>query len=134
MHVLEDLDVSLDDGPLKVTPPPQGAYPTELSQQPLAEATASIGGAVQKRSNRHTPPVNPQVPPQTLKTPPASAQAQAPKILPSRTRDLRQGLPDMPPPAAEQESRDGYHHARRCLRQRGLGEGRQDRRWEFRQC
>jgi phosphatidylserine decarboxylase len=31
MHLLEDLDVSPDDGALKVAPPPQSAYPTELS-------------------------------------------------------------------------------------------------------
>ena len=33
MHLLEDPD----DGALKVAPPPQNAYLTELSQRPLAE-------------------------------------------------------------------------------------------------
>jgi hypothetical protein len=47
MHLLEDLDVSPDDVALNVTPPPQNAYPTELSQQPLAEVAASVGGAMQ---------------------------------------------------------------------------------------
>jgi hypothetical protein len=38
MHLLQDLEVSLDDGALKVPSPAQSAYPTEFSQQPLAEA------------------------------------------------------------------------------------------------
>ena len=79
MHLLEGLDVSPDDGALKVTPPPQSAYPMELSHQPLAEAAASVGGAVQKHAHRPTPPANPQVPPLTLKSPSAQTQAQAPK-------------------------------------------------------
>ena len=47
-HLLENLDVSPDDGALEVPPPPQSAYPTEFSQQPLAEAAAGVGGCVQK--------------------------------------------------------------------------------------
>jgi hypothetical protein len=79
MHLLEDLDVSPDDGALKVAPTPQSVYPTELSQQPLAEAAATVGGAVQKHTHHPTPPANPQVPPVTLKSPPAQPRAQAPK-------------------------------------------------------
>ena len=48
MHLLHDLEVSLDDGTLKIPPPPQSAYPTEFSQQPLAEAAAGVSGGVQK--------------------------------------------------------------------------------------
>jgi phosphatidylserine decarboxylase len=48
MHLLQDPDVSPDDGALKVPPPAQSAYPTEFSQQPLAEAAASVGGGAQK--------------------------------------------------------------------------------------
>jgi phosphatidylserine decarboxylase len=48
MHLLQDLEVSPDDGALKVPPPAQSAYPTEFSQQPLAEAAAGVGGAAQK--------------------------------------------------------------------------------------
>jgi phosphatidylserine decarboxylase len=52
MHLLQDLEVSLDDGALKVSlpppPPPQSAYLTEFSQQPLAEPAAGVGGGVQK--------------------------------------------------------------------------------------
>ena len=79
MHLLEGLDVLPDDGALKVAPPPQSAYPAELSRQRLAEAAASVGGAVQKQTHRPTLPANPQVPPLTPKSPPAQTQAQAPK-------------------------------------------------------
>jgi hypothetical protein len=77
MHLLEGLGVSPDDGALKVAPTPQSAYPTELSQQPLAEAAASVGGAVQKHTHCPTPPANTQVPPVTPKSSPAQAQARA---------------------------------------------------------
>jgi hypothetical protein len=79
MHLLEDLDVSRDDGALKVAPTPQSAYPTELSQQPLLEAAASVGGAVQKHTHCPTPHANTQVPPVTPKSPLAQARAQASK-------------------------------------------------------
>ena len=49
-------------------------------------------------------------------------------------RVINEELPVIPPPPAERESRDGHHHARRCVRERGRGKDRQDRRWEFRQC
>jgi len=77
MHLLEDLDVSPDDGALKVTPTSQSVYPTELSQQPLAKAAASVGGTVQKCTHCPIPPANSQVPPLTPKSPLAQAQAQA---------------------------------------------------------
>jgi hypothetical protein len=48
MHLLQDLEVSLDDGALKVPSPAQSAYPTEFSQQPLAEAAAGVDSSVQK--------------------------------------------------------------------------------------
>jgi phosphatidylserine decarboxylase len=48
MHLLEDLELSPDDGALKVPPPAQSVYLTEFSQQPLAEAAAGVGGAAQK--------------------------------------------------------------------------------------
>ncbi|KIM74861.1 hypothetical protein PILCRDRAFT_691729 [Piloderma croceum F 1598] len=48
MHLLQDLEVSPDDGALKVPPPAQSAYPTEFSQQPLVEAASGVGGGAQK--------------------------------------------------------------------------------------
>jgi phosphatidylserine decarboxylase len=48
MHLLQDLEVSPDDGALKVPPPAQSAYPTEFSQQPLAEVATGVDGGVQK--------------------------------------------------------------------------------------
>jgi hypothetical protein len=50
MHSWQDLEVSLDDGTLNVPPLPQSAYPTEFSQQPLAEAAAGVSGGVQKNT------------------------------------------------------------------------------------
>jgi hypothetical protein len=79
MHLLEDLDLLLDNGALKVTSPSQSAYTTKLSQQPLAETAASVGGTVQKHTHCPTPLANPQVLLLTLKSHPAQAQAQAPK-------------------------------------------------------
>jgi hypothetical protein len=77
MHLLQDPEVSPDDGAHKVPPPPlQSAYPTESSQQPLAEVSAVV---CNKHFYHHTPPANLKVPPLTPKTPPAQAQAQAPK-------------------------------------------------------
>ena len=58
-------------GALKVPPPPQSTYPTEFSQQPLAEAAASASGGVQRPY--------PEVPLPTRMSPLAQAQAQAPK-------------------------------------------------------
>ena len=72
IHLSQDPEVSPEDRALKVLPPPpQFAYPTESSQQPLAVAAAGVSGGVLKHSHRHTPPANPQVPP---KTPPAQAR------------------------------------------------------------
>jgi hypothetical protein len=48
MHLLQDLEVLLDDEALKVPLPAQSAYPTKFSQQPLAEAAAGLDGSVQK--------------------------------------------------------------------------------------
>ena len=47
MHLLHDLEVSLDDGVLKVPPPVHSAYPTEFSQQPLEVAAAGVGGGAE---------------------------------------------------------------------------------------
>jgi hypothetical protein len=88
------------------------AYPIEFSQQPLAEAGVGVGVGV------------------------GSCSGSGLSSEDIRARDQHEELPVMPPlpTPTEQESRDGHHHARRCVRERRLGEDRQDRRWEFRHC
>ena len=84
MHLLQDLEVSSDDGALKVHRRHSlRTQPSSVSN--LSRRLLPVSAVVSKKhSHRHTPPANPQVPPQMLKTPPAPAlgqtRAQAPKI------------------------------------------------------
>ena len=134
MRLLQDLEVSPDDGALKVPPPAQSAYPTEFSQQPLPEAAASVSGGAQKTLPSSYPARQSSGTSSDAEDSSGSGSNSGSSSEDTFERDQRQELPYMSPPAAEQESRDGHHHPRGCVRERGLGEDRQDRRWEFRHC
>ena len=103
---MQDLEVSPDDGALKVLPPAHSAYPTEFSQQPLAQAAAGVSCYMEK-TLPSSYPARLQVPPLMPKTPSGRLRLKLMLKLRRylRVRDQREELPDMPPPAAEQESR-----------------------------
>ena len=101
---------------------------------PLAEVATGVDGGVQKTLPSSYPARQSSCTSSDAEDPSGSSSGFKLRLKLRRylrARDQREELPDMPPPAAEQESRDGHHHGRGCVRERGLGEDRQ-RCWEFR--